>query len=121
TRTACPCIRAGRNSTLRIHARAGVLKAGLGLATISIEPGSARPKVSTMAASTTRPWIPARMRRGGFRDGREGDDGRRVYLRPHPQVPDFGALGDDRRAPVIHAARGELMHYLSCACRGRGE
>jgi len=60
-----PGIRAGRNCAWRIHVRVAYRTRDLGLSTISIEPGSARPSVSTIAPITTRPWIPARLRRVG--------------------------------------------------------
>src|SRR2546428_12639578 len=72
TRTARPCIRAGRNSAFITQSLVGCSNPVLGLLTILTEVGSTRPVVSTIARSTTRPWIPACLKSGGETRGGAG-------------------------------------------------
>src|SRR5207302_10039100 len=55
TRTARPCTRAGRNSALTTYVLAGWSKPGLGLEMTLSDGGSARPVVSMIAWTITRP------------------------------------------------------------------
>src|SRR3989441_5082537 len=94
-------MRAGRNSAASAHWLVDRLKPGLGVWTILIELGSTRPVVSTTATSTTRPWIPAALRRSGYGGGPESSSGR-------------CSTTDSRYRSEEHTSELQSLAYLVC-------